>query len=227
MNDWNIQSRAHACESCGKTFADKQVYHTLLSDEKSEFKRVDVCSDCWEKQDGQGASDRKGFVSHWQGIYEAPPAAPPDPIQKENAESLLRKVIGSNDPKLIPAAYILAVILERKRLLKIKEQIKTEGRRVFIYEQPRTGDLFTITDPDLQLNQLEAVQRDVASLLEHGFAVPEDSGKIPVPQSASESASEVAARSAVSGEGAITPDPAAEVPAPGAEEPAARGALIS
>ena len=60
-------------------------------------------------------------------------------------------------------------MLERKRLLKIKEQIKRDGQRIFIYEQPKTGDIFTITDPDLQLNQLEAVQRDVAHLLEHGF----------------------------------------------------------
>jgi hypothetical protein len=49
-----------------------------------------------------------------------------------------------------------------------------EGRRVFIYEQPQTGDLFTITDPQLRLDQLDQVQRDVATLLENGVnpAVP-------------------------------------------------------
>ena len=40
---------------------------------------------------------------------------------------------------------------------------------MFIYEQPKTGDLFTITDPDLQLDQLDAVQHQVAQLLEHGL----------------------------------------------------------
>ena len=168
MNEWNIQSRAHSCQSCGKPFADKQHYHTLLSDEKSELNRIDVCGQCWERQYSQGASDRKGFVSHWQGVYETPDA-PTEPIQKENAESLLRKVIESNDPKYGPAAYILAVMLERKRVLKVKEQLARDGQRVFIYEQPATGDLFTITDPGLQLNQLDSVQRDVAALLENGF----------------------------------------------------------
>jgi hypothetical protein len=43
---------------------------------------------------------------------------------------------------------------------------------VFIYEQPGTGDVFTIADPDLRLDQLEAVQRDVAALLEHGLNPP-------------------------------------------------------
>jgi len=169
MNEWNIQSRAHACQSCGKGFADKQAYYTVLADEDTEFKRTDVCAQCWQQQYSQGASDRKGFISQWQGIYEAPPAAPPEAIQKETAETLLRKVIESNDSKYIPAAFILAVMLERKRLLKVKEQISREGQRVFVYEQPKTGDLFTIKDPNLQLNQLEEVQRDVANLLESGF----------------------------------------------------------
>lgn len=171
MNEWNIQSRGHACEACGKSFADKEQYHTLLFDEKQAFRRSDVCAACWEKQFSEGARERKGFLSYWHGIYEAPAPAP-EPIQKDTAESLLRKLIELNDPRYIPAGYILAVMLERKRLLKVKDQVKRDGRRLFIYEHPKTGDLFTILDPELQLNQLEQVQRDVADLLEHGLNPP-------------------------------------------------------
>jgi hypothetical protein len=178
MNEWNIQSRAHRCQACGKGFADKQVYHTLLFDEKQEFKRLDICGGCWQSQYSQGASDRKSFVSYWQGVYEAPPAAP-EPIQKENAESLLRKLIELNDARYSAAAYILAVMLERKRFLKVKEQLLRDAQRIFIYEQPRTGDLFTIPDPNLQLNQLDRVQRDVAALLEHGLNPPATATTIP------------------------------------------------
>jgi hypothetical protein len=168
MTEWNIQSRAHACTACGRGFHDKENYHTLLFDDKAAFRRLDVCEGCWQKQFSDGARERKGFISYWHGTYEAP-TPPTDAIQKETAESLLRKLIELNDPHYIPAAYILAVMLERKRLLKIKEQLVREGQRVFIYEQPKTGDLFTIVDPNLQLNQLEAVQHDVAALLENGL----------------------------------------------------------
>lgn len=170
MNEWNIQSRAHACQACSKSFSDQQPYRTLLQDLKQEIQRRDVCESCWAVEQ-EGTSDRKGFISHWQGIYEAPPAAAPDAIQKENAETLLRKLMELNDPRYTAASYILAVMLERKRLLKVKEQLKRDGQRIFVYEQPRTGDLFTIPDPDLHLNELEQVQRDVAHLLEHGFSV--------------------------------------------------------
>jgi hypothetical protein len=173
MNEWNIQSRAPVCEACAQPFADRQPYHTLLYDEKAdELRRMDVCDGCWQAQFSNGARERKGFVSHWQGVFEVPPPPTPDPIQKETAETLLRKLIELNDPHYAPATFILAVMLERKRLLRVKEQIKRDGRRIFVYEHPKTGDLLIVADPDLHLNQLESVQRDVAQLLEHGLNTP-------------------------------------------------------
>jgi hypothetical protein len=167
--EWNIQSRAHACQSCKRLFADKEPFHTLLFDEKHGYERFDVCESCWTSQYSQGAVDRKGFVSYWQSVYLVPPAAPPEPIQKETAETLLRKVLESNDPKLSSALYILAAMLERKRILKVKAQLSREGRRVFVYEHAKSGDLFQIEDPNLQLDQLETVQHEVLHLLQHGL----------------------------------------------------------
>jgi hypothetical protein len=179
MNEWNIQSRAPACEACSQPFADQQPYHTLLFDERLEhLRRSDICEPCWQNQFSDGARDRKGFISHWQGVYEAP-TPPVDAIHKDTAETLLRKLIEQNDPRYAPAAFILAVMLERKRILKVKEQVVRDGQRVFIYEQPKTGDLFTITDPNLRLDQLEDVQRDVAALLEGGLNPPAPTNEIP------------------------------------------------
>ena len=207
MNEWNIQSRGHACQSCHRPFVDGEVFHTVLSDEKRDFLRLDVCVACWKEQYTE-SRERKGFISCWHGEYEAPPAAPVEAIQKENAETLLRKLVVLNDPAHAAASYILAVMLERKRILKVKEQIKTGGKRIFIYEQPKTGDVFTIPDPDLQLNQLEEVQRDVANLLEHGLPgdAPASAPATPVIEGAAEIAPDVKP----------APEPVAEI------EPAAR-----
>ncbi len=170
MNEWNIQSRAHACEACTQPFADRQPYHTVLFEEARELRRSDICVPCATK--AGDARTRAGFISQWQGIYEAPPAHPVEAIQKETAETVLRKLIEQNDPRYAPAAYILAVMLERKRILKVKEQLHRDGQRIFVYEQPKTGDIFTIADPNLHLGQLEQVQHDVAQLLEHGLNPP-------------------------------------------------------
>ncbi len=181
MTDWNIQGRSHACQACEKPFANKQTYHTLLAFERHELARQDVCGDCWTALFAEGAKDRKGFISHWVGEYQAPPAAPPEAIQKETAETLLRKLVERNDPEFRAAAYILAVMLERKKILKVKAQLKENGVRIFVYEQPKSGDVFTIPDPDLQLTQLEAVQRQVAALMEAGPETPAQQNAYVVP----------------------------------------------
>jgi len=67
-------------------------------------------------------------------------------------------------------------------LLKVKAQLSLEHQRIFVYEHVRSGDLFHILDPNLQLDQLEEVQRDVAQLLEHGLNPPAP----PQPATASE-----------------------------------------
>ena len=55
-------------------------------------------------------------------------------------------------------------MLERKRILK---QIQTEDRdrgRVLIYEHAKTGDVFIVPDPQLHLDELDAVQTEVVAL---------------------------------------------------------------
>lgn len=169
MTEWNIQPRASACQSCGRAFGDGQPYHTLLFDDRMRYRRQDVCHDCWQGQFSL-ATDRRGFVSYWQGLYEAPPPKAVEPIARETAETLLRKLMAQNDPRHAATIYILAVMLERKRLLKVKDQLVTCGQRTFIYEHARTGEMFSVPDPGLRLDQLEQVQRDVAALLAQGSA---------------------------------------------------------
>jgi hypothetical protein len=181
MFDWNIQSRAHACQACQRHFADKETFHTLLFDERHGYNRLDICEDCWKAQYSQGAVEKKGFISHWQSIYTPPPAAPPEVIQRHTAETLLRQLVEQNAPEHAGARFILAVMLERKRILKVKTQLVENGTRILIYEHGKTGDLLSIRDPKLELNHLEQVQKDVAHLLEHGLGITE-----PAPASVSE-----------------------------------------
>ena len=171
MVDWKIRTRSHECKSCAAPFEDGQVYHTLLYSERDEYHRIDVCRDCWDGQYGQGASDRKGYVSHWSGTFLVPPPPPPDPIQKESADTALRKLVELEDPAYGPVCYILATMLERKRLLRVREEITEGDQRGFIYEYPKSGEVFSIQDPNLKLDELEEVQRDVSILLEKGVTV--------------------------------------------------------
>jgi hypothetical protein len=93
---------------------------------------------------------------------------------------LLRQFMAKDDYSKLNIVYILAVMLERKRILAEKDvQKRDDGSRIRIYEHKKTGEIFTIPDPDLKLDELEAVQSEVASLL--GIRPKKDKG-MPTPQ---------------------------------------------
>jgi hypothetical protein len=162
MTEWDIQSRATACAACQEPFADKQVYHTLLSFGAEGYQRRDLCAECLPQ------ASRDKVLSYWQGEYKVPAPPPPEPIQKETAETLLKKLCESNDPAQAAARYILAVMLERKRILVHRDTVREDdGKELLVYEHKVTGESYTIPDPHLRLDQLTEVQQQIATLLHH------------------------------------------------------------
>jgi len=160
MTEWDIQSRADACTACQRPFADKEVYHTLLRMEASGYQRRDLCRACYTN------APRDGVLSYWQGEYKLPTPTLPEPIQKETAENLLRRLVESTDPAQAAARYILAVMLERKRVLKHRDTVREQnGGELLVYEHARTGESFTIPDPHLRLDQLAQVQQEITAVL--------------------------------------------------------------
>ena len=178
--DWNIQSRTHVCQISGERFQDGDIYHTVLLDGGREgLRRMDVSAGVWSEKFEGRAHEETGYISHWQGTYRVPPPPPPEPIQKESAETLFRRLVELNDPRYTGAVYILAVMLERKRILKVQSDVRKDDERIFVYEHVRTKDVYPIAEVSLELDELDTVQQQVADLLEHGLT---EVGEIAFPE---------------------------------------------
>lgn len=113
-------------------------------------------------------------LSIWQSVFRLPPPPPPETLKKETAESLLRKLIADDDLAHANTIYILAVMLERRRLLVEKDvQVREDGVKLRIYEYRKTNELFLIPDPELKLSELEHVQEEVVAMLGGGRSTDE------------------------------------------------------
>jgi hypothetical protein len=157
--EWTIKHRADACAVTHRPFAPGEHFYTLLFHDADGYRREDLSEEAWRNR-----NENIQPFSFWRSRYEPLPAPPAESLPKENAEQLFRRLIASENPPE-NACYVLAAMLERKRILK---QIKTEetaNRRVLIYEQGGAGDVFIVPDPRLRLDELETVQNEVAQLL--------------------------------------------------------------
>jgi hypothetical protein len=157
-NEWAIKERADVCAASQRPFTSGEYFYTLLFRDVEGYRREDLSEEAWRRR-----NENIRPFSFWRTRYEPTPPTT-DPFPKEDAEQLFRRLISSEKPPA-NACYVLAAMLERKRILK---QIKTEDAengRVLIYEHGSTGDVFIVPDPQLRLNELEQVKSEVAQLL--------------------------------------------------------------
>ncbi len=158
--DWQIKPRGHACAACARPFADGEAFVSRLYREGADYVRDDRCAVCA----ADAAPD--GLLSLWRTVYRAPPPPAPEPVRRETAEALLRRHMERADAESRDAVFVLAVMLERRRVLVEREvQARPDGERLRVYEHRATGETFLVVDPGLRLDDLERVQARVVALL--------------------------------------------------------------
>jgi hypothetical protein len=163
-HEWTIQSRAEKCAATGAPFADGEYFYTLLYDDPEGLRREDLSEAAWKERN----ENRQPF-SFWRSKFELPPPAAPEPLARQTAEDLLRRYMEESSAQHAAARYLLAVMLERKKLLKeVEAKRNAEGQLTRIYEHTKTGEVFVVPDPQLRLDQIEQVQQEVSSLLGPG-----------------------------------------------------------
>lgn len=166
-SDWNIREPANRCELCRREFQDRESLYSKLEFGEAGYVRADYCLTCWP------SVPREAALSVWKSSYRAPEPPPPEPIRRETAESLLRQLMETEDPSRKNVIFILAVILERRRILvERRVSYRKDGVKIRIYEHRKTGETFIIPDPCLRLDELETVQQEVTALLGAPMTTP-------------------------------------------------------
>lgn len=167
QQDWTIQTRGHHCSATGRAFVEDEHFYTLLFDEKTGYRREDLCEEAFKAR----PADTPPPFSFWRMKYTPPPPPEAETLGKQTAEDLLRRYMAEETPQLANARFLLAVMLERKRILKeVEVKRAADGSRIRIYERAGTGEVFVIPDPELKLDEIERVQAEVANQLAPGAA---------------------------------------------------------
>jgi hypothetical protein len=147
---------------CGKDLVDKAPVVSVLHELPDGYERLDCHPECWKAN----PRDWEPF-SLWEGIYVSPPPADKkEPLKKETADELLRHLIALSDPAMKNVVYVLAVMLERSKILVERDAKEQPDRTIIrVYEHRRTGESFIVLDPRIRLENLGSVQNEVVALL--------------------------------------------------------------
>ncbi len=160
QQEWNIKSRSEVCNATGRPFAEGEIFHTALFLDDGGFRRSDLSEEAWHARIADPAAEP--FFSSWRSRFEPPAPPAPEALRRDDAEGMLRQLIESQNPAHLNTRYLLAVMLERKRILRPQP---SPDKGTLIYEHAATGETFIIPDPQLSLSDLVAVQEEVSALL--------------------------------------------------------------
>lgn len=188
QESWHIRSRSRACASTERPFEDGESIMTALfpDPESSGYLRKDFCLASWKAR----TSEDEAPLSFWKTTYHAPAVGDKKDhaFKKESPEELLRRLVEEDEDHTENARYILAVMLERRRILRETDTQRTPSGILRVYEHRKLGDVFIVRDPDIPLDQVEKVQEEVVLLLEHGGRPPEADDPVPANVTSQESA---------------------------------------
>ena len=161
---WKLSTRKPYCSHTGEAFEEGRPFYTAIfwNDEAGEFQREDYTEFAWNI-----IRDDIMPFSFWRSTFE-----PPSPenrrnevVDKDDAESILRHMIEENDPETVKTRYLLALILERKKILVPIDSQDKDGQRYIIYKRRKTEEIFIVVDPNLEMQEIPAIQDAVFAAL--------------------------------------------------------------
>lgn len=163
---WHIRSRARQCAATERPFTEGEKIVTALfpDPDSSGYLRKDFALDAWNERPAELGEP----FSFWRTVFTPPVHEEKvDPMKKEDPESLLRRLVDEDEEHTENVRYILAVMLERKKILRETDSQRTPDGILRVYEHRKEGDVFIVRDPDIPLDQIETVQEEVIELLEN------------------------------------------------------------
>ena len=164
-DSWHLKSRAHQCADTERPFKEGETFYTaIFPDPESEaYERRDYSEDAWNKRPDDGNPP----FSFWRGVY-VPPVheEKAEVVRKDDIESLLIRLVEEDEAHTENMRFILAVMLERQKLLVETDKQQTPTSLLRIYQHRKTGEIYIVKDPQVSLTDVEPIQEEIRILLE-------------------------------------------------------------
>ncbi len=154
---WNISKISNSCYKSDELFDDNEIVISELVYEKGILERRDYKDQFFDANNQS--------LSSWKTIFKLQKPNQ-EIIKKDSIEDLLRKKISLESDDSINIIFILAIMLERKKVLMEKSFFfDNDNKKIRIYEHKKTNESFTIIDPQLSLNEIEPLKEEVYDLI--------------------------------------------------------------
>jgi hypothetical protein len=158
MTDYHLQANTRHCAATGEELHAGERFYSVLLVEGGKFLRKDYSEAAW-----QGPPD--GALGFWRSRLGDGQAPKRPPVDDDLLMECLQRLEGETDPTKVAFRYVLALLLMRRKRVRLEDTRKESGREEMLLRCTRKGDRFQVADPALSDQELESVQDDVFRVL--------------------------------------------------------------
>ncbi len=158
MAQYRIGKQQENCVACGREFRDGEEVVSCVYPQEDSLGRADLCVDCWE------AGKAPAAISSWRRKVQK--KASPKRFDRKAALELFRILADSEEPRDADTAYILALLLMRKKVFELARTGSEEGVNTMVLRLRGTAEQFKLASRDLTEEQLEGVKSNLESIFE-------------------------------------------------------------
>lgn len=158
MLDYQIQPNTRRCSASGRELKPGERYYSVLLDEEGKFVRRDYGAEVWQ-------GPPPGAFSFWVGRIPTGDARKRPPIDDELLHECFTRLEGDTEPRRVNFRFVLALLLMRRKRLKLETSVVEAGDEVLVMRCIRGGVEQRVVNPQLTDEQIAEVQEEVFQAL--------------------------------------------------------------
>lgn len=176
MSEWRIHRREVLCGQCRKPFEEGEALYSLLHLDPDALRREERCGACFT------APEAGADVLFWRTRH-ATDKKQRLAVDFDAIEELFLALESRKEPRSMELRYLLALLLLRKKRLKLVGVRRGEGGETMCVRRPRRTEEFEVGVFELDGERARALKADLARIFE-GSGVEALSSPVASPESA-------------------------------------------
>jgi hypothetical protein len=164
MAEWKIARRRDRCSRCEAAFGEDAKHVSTLRFQGDALVREDLCPACFDgREPGQDIffwytrerNERRGLA-----------------LDLPTLEQLFLRLEGNAEPRIEELRYVIALLLMRKRRLKLVRVVR-DPRETMLLRRPRRDEGWRVPVCDFDPARIDALKSDLMAIFD---GTPEDVG---------------------------------------------------
>lgn len=156
--DWSMPHRTESCASCGRGFEIGETFRAFLYEAEAGYERRDYCAGCVPP-------DAVTPLGTWKTRRPQPSVSRARQFDREVTCSFFERLEDPQSPQQLQLRFVLALLLWRKKILKLERTLEAGGREIWEFHAPRNDVLHRVERPTLDEEQLEELSTQLEHLL--------------------------------------------------------------